>query len=108
MEEKKRRGRPPKAKEPEVEEVETEEPEEEPREIGEMERRFGIKPGEQVPLHVANIMTREAQAAEKALKESVLGVATGALEDAFADQEQPRSGKRQMKNLRAPAKKDDK
>lgn len=71
--------------------------------VGNLERRFGIKPGEQVPLHIANQITREQNARSRDMTKEAVDAAAEAIEGALSSAaEKPRSGRRTRKNLRAP------
>lgn len=70
--------------------------------MGLMEKRYGLKPGDPMPLHIANKMVRDREREQRDITDEAIEAATGALEVALKGEEKPRSGKRVTKNLRAP------
>lgn len=70
--------------------------------MGLMLKRYGLEPGDPVPLHIANKVVRDREREQRDITDEAIEAATGALEVALKGEEKPRSGKRVRKNLRAP------
>lgn len=63
--------------------------------------KYGVEIGKQVPLHIANKITRERDSRSRDLTKEVQDIASAAIKTAMSSEEKPRRG-RPRKNLRAP------